>query len=67
MDLTFLFHPAAIPDTRLPVHGNTYLGPVKSNVDYNYKPVQRVKVQQQKTSYVTMDMDHYFPIENGGI
>lgn len=60
-------HKPAIPDSKLPVHNNVYTGPVKSNVDYNYKPVQTLKVQAQKTSYMTQDMQHYIPIENGGI
>ena len=57
----------AVPDEKLPIEGNEYLGPVRSNVNYNYRPAQVLKMEKQKFSYATDEMEHYIPKENGGI
>ena len=40
----------AVPDSKLPINGNEYLGPVRSNVNYNYRPAQVLKMEKQKFS-----------------
>ena len=57
----------AVPDSKLPINGNEYLGPVRSNVNYNYRPAQVLKMEKQKFSHNTDEMQHYIPKENGGI
>ena len=64
-----LFGRTHFPDKKLPVYGNEDLRPIKSNVNYNHRPVQQVNLIKNKyrMSYNTSEMNHYTPIENGGI
>ncbi len=68
-DISFLWKGTARPDKKLPVYGNESLAPHISDVDYNYRPAQIVKMKGLKMSFShkTTEMSHYIPIENGGI
>ena len=66
-NLMKLFNKSAIPDKKLPIGKNEILSPQRSNVNYNYEPVQKHKTVIKKTNYSTGEMSNYIPSENGGI